>query len=135
MARHTRDNPMRGVIGIVRDGERFLVIQRAATVRAPLMWCFPGGEIEEGESEEDALVRELREELNLSVRALRRLAVREKHDGRLLLHCWAAQVVAGEPTPNPAEVAQCRWMTIDELRAWEGLLPGTIEIAEQALQD
>ncbi len=123
---------MRGVIGIVRDGERFLVIQRAATVRAPLKWCFPGGEIEDGESEEDALARELREELNLTVRGLRQMAVREKHDGRLLLYCWAAQIVAGRPTPNPAEVAQCQWVTLDELRGWDELLPGTIEIAEMA---
>lgn len=132
VTRRSRANPMRGVIAIVQRDDQFLVIQRSATVRAPLMWCFPGGEIESGESETAALVREMREELNVDARAVRRLAIREKHEGRLILHCWQAEIVAGEPSPNPVEVAQCHWMTIGAIRSLSDLLPGTLEIAEAA---
>ena len=68
------DDPgRRGVVGVVvRDG-RMLVIRRSRSVVAPLVYCFPGGGIEAGESEEEALVREFREEVGVAVRPVRRL--------------------------------------------------------------
>ena len=61
----------RGVVAVVvRDG-RFLVIRRSQQVVAPGAFCFPGGGIEPGETEEAALVRELREELDVLVRPIR----------------------------------------------------------------
>ena len=49
--------------GILTDGERMLVCQRRARGRFPLKWEFPGGKVEDGESPEACLRRELREEL------------------------------------------------------------------------
>ena len=68
------DDPgRRGVVGVVvRDG-RMLVIRRSRSVVAPLVYCFPGGGIEAGESEEEALVREFREEIGVTIRPVRRL--------------------------------------------------------------
>ena len=68
------DDPGRcGAVGIVvRDG-RMLVIRRARSVVAPLVYCFPGGGIEDKESEEEALRREFREEIGATFRPLRRL--------------------------------------------------------------
>jgi len=50
------------VVAVILRGERFLVICRSQQVRAPGMYCFPGGGIEPGETEEQALRRELLEE-------------------------------------------------------------------------
>ena len=60
------------VAGVVRDG-RLLVIRRSQFVVAPRTFCFPGGAIEGSESEEEALVREIREELGVTVRPERRI--------------------------------------------------------------
>jgi 8-oxo-dGTP diphosphatase len=49
--------------GILTDGERVLICRRPATARFPLKWEFPGGKVEEGETPEACLRRELREEL------------------------------------------------------------------------
>ncbi len=49
--------------GILTDGERMLICQRPATAGFPLKWEFPGGKVEDGESPEACLRRELREEL------------------------------------------------------------------------
>lgn len=129
-APNSPDNPILGVLGIIRRDGRLIVIQRAKIVPVPLAWCFPGGHIEEGETQAEALVREMREELNLVVEPGERLMTQTKHDGQLVLHCWSATIVSGEPTPNPLEVADVRWMTPGEIRGQTGLLPGTTEILD-----
>lgn len=123
---------MHGVIGIIRRDDRYLIIQRSATVRVPLAWCFPGGEIELGETVEAALMREMREELDITVSPGRLIAVHEKHEGRLILHCMTATIDGCEPTPNPAEVARCEWLSREEVALLENLLPGTLEIIDCA---
>jgi 8-oxo-dGTP pyrophosphatase MutT (NUDIX family) len=122
---------MLGILGILRQNGRLLIIQRSSTVRAPLAWCFPGGEIEPGESQPAALKRELLEELNLEIEPGELLTTQTKHDGRLILYCWSARMLSPEPRPNPLEVADCAWLTPEEIRAKPGVLPGTAEILEQ----
>lgn len=124
------DDPTLGVLGIIRRDGRLLMIQRSATVRAPLTWCFPGGTIEAGETQPQALVREMREEINVDVEPGERLMTQTKHGGRLVLHCWSATISSGEPEANPSEVANLAWMTPAEIRAKDGVLPGTCWILD-----
>ena len=56
---------IRVVAGVARRGEEILLTQRPPGGRHALMWEFPGGKIEPGESPEAALARELREELGV----------------------------------------------------------------------
>lgn len=51
---------------IERQG-RYLITQRKPTSSLPLLWEFPGGRVEEGESDADALARELNEEMAIEV--------------------------------------------------------------------
>jgi 8-oxo-dGTP diphosphatase len=51
---------------IERDG-KYLITQRPATATLPLLWEFPGGRVEPGETDEEALARELREEMAIEV--------------------------------------------------------------------
>jgi 8-oxo-dGTP diphosphatase len=51
---------------IERDG-RYLITQRPPTATLPLLWEFPGGRVEPGETDEEALARELREEMDIGV--------------------------------------------------------------------
>jgi 8-oxo-dGTP diphosphatase len=117
-----------GILGIIQRDDRVLLIQRSRHVRVPLAWCFPGGTIEPGESQADALVRELHEEVNLIVRPGRHLMTQTKHDGRLVLYCWSAEIAGGELRPNPKEVADFAWLTPGEIRRRDGVLPGTTDI-------
>ncbi len=123
-------HPVYGVLGIISRADRLLMIQRSATVRVPLAWCFPGGTIEDGESQDEALVREMREEIQVEVAPGALLMTQTKHDGRLVLYCWSAEILSGEPRPNPKEVARIEWLTPTEIRAWDGMLPGTIDILD-----
>lgn len=128
MGHYTPDNPLHGVIGVMQRDRRFLLIQRAQVTRAPGQWCFPGGGVEPGEQEAAALVREMAEELHVSVTPGEKLMVQIKSGGSLVLHWWACRLVDGEPRPNPAEVAALAWLTPDEVRRMDGTIPGTCVI-------
>jgi len=115
--RPSQSEIIHGVLAILRRGDRFLLIQRAAGVRLPGVWCFPGGQIEPGEAQAEALIREMREELGIGVEPIRRVMVFEKHGGRLVLNCWTARCLPGRLRPNAAEVAGARWMTPRQIRS------------------
>ena len=123
--------PMYGVLGIIREDGRLLIIRRSKHVRVPLVWCFPGGEIEDGETQEAALVREMSEELGVDVEPGELLMTQTKHDGRLVLYCWSARIVGGVPRPDPREVAAIEWMTPAEIRSAPEMLNGTTDILDR----
>jgi 8-oxo-dGTP diphosphatase len=58
---------IRVVGAMLEEGGRYLITQRPPTSTLPLLWEFPGGRVEEGESDRDALARELREEMGIDV--------------------------------------------------------------------
>jgi 8-oxo-dGTP diphosphatase len=98
---------------ILADG-RLLACQRSEPPEVAGRWEFPGGKVEPGESELDALVRECEEELGILI------AVKERVGGDVplahgwaLLRVWQAEIVSGEP--QPLEHANLRWLGPDEL--------------------
>lgn len=58
---------------IIEKESDVLVVQRSEKMSLPLKWEFPGGKIEDGESEKECIVREIKEELNLDIRVLKKL--------------------------------------------------------------
>jgi 8-oxo-dGTP diphosphatase len=82
---------------IKRDG-KYLITQRPFNVPGPLKWEFPGGKIEEGEDPQQALEREIREELGIKIRAVRVLG-RNSHiygDKHISLEGWVCDHISGE---------------------------------------
>src|SRR5277367_536444 len=89
---------------IERADRRILIGQRRREDTSPLKWEFPGGKIEEGETPEAALARELREELNVTLEKCAELA-RVRHTyatppGELEIRFYAASIKETAPTPN-----------------------------------
>jgi 8-oxo-dGTP pyrophosphatase MutT (NUDIX family) len=114
-------------VAVIRENDRFLVIRRARSVRAPRAFCFPGGGVEPGESEPVALRRELREELSAQVRIDRRLWRSVSASG-VQLAWWQAQLEHNSPMQaNPAEVESVHWLTIAEMLQLPQLLPSNRE--------
>ncbi|WP_051830981.1 MULTISPECIES: NUDIX domain-containing protein [Streptomyces] len=110
-----RPSGPRIVVGgaLVQDG-RVLAARRSAPESVAGRWEFPGGKAEPGETEAQALERELLEELGVRARALSRLpgvwAVRPG----LELRFWAAELLAGEPRALE-DHDELRWLGPDEL--------------------
>ena len=108
---------------VVRRGARLLMIRRGPDVIVPGAWCFVGGAIEPGETPPQAVVREFREEVSGHVRPVQRIWEYWRPDGKLHLSWWLAELGDGELRPNPAEVAELRWCTAEEIDS----LPDVLE--------
>jgi 8-oxo-dGTP diphosphatase len=102
---------VRVVVGaVLRDaGGRVLAARR----ERPAGWELPGGKVEPGETEPAALVRELREELGVTVEVGDRIGPDVPMGPDLLLRAWTAVLTAGEPAA--LEHAELRWLAEDEL--------------------
>ena len=122
------------MVAIVVRGGRFLVIRRSDRVVAPRAYCFPGGGIEGDESDQQALVREVREELNVTVRPLVRLWQSVTPWG-VQLSWWHSELPDNaQPDPNPTEVESVHWCTPEEMARLEGLLESNRDFL-RALKD
>lgn len=120
-----------GVAGIwCRDGQ-VLLTRRAPGISYGNLWCFPGGGIDPGEDEVQALHREWREELGTSVRLIRKIGSSEVSRGRFLLH-WYLVEGGDEPLrPNPSEVAEVGWFVLTDVLSMPDLLQSNRQLLEQ----
>ncbi len=120
----------KGVVAILQDSSgRYLVIRRGLTlVRAPGWWCFAGGEVEPGEELEDAMEREVFEELALRVTAREQVHESISPNGVYQLHWFRVELTgsAGDLKPHPEEVAEVRWLRAEEILQLHPVLPGLI---------
>ena len=113
----------RGVVGVIFREDRLLVIRRSLTVVAPGLLCLPGGGIEEGETESEALVREMQEELAIKVTP-KRLCWRSTTSWNTKLAWWIAELdPMVTPVANPDEVAEVHWLRREEILEAEDMLP------------
>lgn len=125
------DDPgRRGAVAVVMRDGRMLVIRRARSVVAPLVYCFPGGGIEGDESEEQALVREFREEVGVTLRPVRRLW-QCVTAWKVELAWWLGELEPDAvPVANPREVESLHWFTPAEMAALPDLLESNREFLE-----
>ncbi|HEU4577725.1 MAG TPA: NUDIX domain-containing protein [Polyangiaceae bacterium] len=107
------------VVAILERGGRYLYGKRSPWKPvAPGYWCPISGRVEPGEAQPDAVVREVFEETGLRVRALRKVAQCDTHDGSALLHWWLVEQLDDAPARlMNDEHSELRWLTPEELRA------------------
>ncbi len=116
-----------GIVAVIRRKDCYLMIRRAEEIRAGGMWCFVGGAIEDGETQEQALVREVREEVGISVRPICKAWECPSIHRDWLLHLWEAEPLSFEITMNPREVADAKWLTPQEILLLPRLIPSVID--------
>jgi 8-oxo-dGTP diphosphatase len=107
------------VVGAMLEREpgRYLITQRQKTASLPLLWEFPGGRVNEGETDEEALTREIKERLGLDV-IVDEAAGATHHEYPTyeidfrVFHC---RLKDPQQEVSHAKVNDHRWVTLDEM--------------------
>ena len=104
---------------LIWDGERFLICQRPANKARGLLWEFVGGKVEPGETKEQALVRECREELDIQVDVgnVFMELTHEYPDITVRLTLFNASIAAG--TPKLLEHVRLAWIRPAEIPQYD----------------
>ncbi|MEW9547253.1 NUDIX domain-containing protein [Nonomuraea sp. NPDC050783] len=120
---------MVGVTGLVRDGEGRLLVLRHRLWPESRPWGFPTGYARRGETFEETVRREVREETGLDVRVGRLLRVRSGFALRAEI-AYEAVLTGGTLRLDPLEILEARWCPAGHLP--EGLQPAHRELLEEA---
>lgn len=104
---------------LIRDGNRFMICQRPEGKKQGLLWEFPGGKAEPGESMEETVIRECREELDITIVPCGVFAEAEYAypEGSVHLTLFNAEITAG--VPKKLEHNDIRWITAEEMAQYD----------------
>ena len=121
------------VAALIWDEEKFLICQRPAHKARGLLWEFVGGKVEPGETAQQALVRECREELDVTVAvdSVFMDVVHEYPDITVHLTLFNASIADG--TPKMLEHNDIRWITVDEIPQYD-FCPADEEILKKLME-
>lgn len=102
------------VAAIIKKEDKIFITRRASGEFAD-MWEFPGGKIEKLESREEALIREIKEELELDIDVLEFLTTidYDYSNFHLTMHCFICEISGGKLNLNAHN--DSKWITLDEL--------------------
>ena len=115
---------------IIKDNDKYLICQRDAEDECSLLWEFPGGKLEEGETLEECIVREIKEELDLEIKVQDIFTTSIYFFDHKEIHftVYNAVIVAGQMKLNVHNDA--RWVTVNELELYK-FMPADIEFVEK----
>ena len=100
---------------LIWDGDRFMICQRPAHKSNALLWEFVGGKLEKGETKQEALIRECREELGITVEVGEEFfdVVHQYPD--ILVHLTIFNAKIAEGTPELLEHNDLKWILPEEI--------------------
>lgn len=118
------------VAALIWRDDKFLICQRPSNKTLPFLWEFVGGKVEKGESKEQALQRECREELDIAVCVGKEYCevTHSYPDFDVHLTLFNARIIDGEP--KLYEHNDMRWITRDQIPYFE-FCPADVEILKK----
>lgn len=119
------------VAAIIKNDDKIFITKRSYGEFID-MWEFPGGKVEVGETQEKALIREIKEELELDITNLNYLTTVEYdyHSFHLIMHCFICEICGGTLSLNAHNDA--KWVSLEQL-ASQKWIPADIEVVEKLL--
>ena len=103
------------VAALIWDNDKFMICRRPAHKSNALLWEFVGGKLEPGETKQEALIRECKEELNITVDVGEEFfdVVHQYPD--ILVHLTLFNATIEEGTPELLEHCDLKWITPNEI--------------------
>jgi 8-oxo-dGTP diphosphatase len=110
----TAHKTIRVVAAVIERGGHYLITQRRATAVLPLSWEFPGGRVEDGETDRDALRREVRHRIGVDIAPGKLMSfVSHPYERYVVdLYLYECQLLQGEP--SSINVNDFRWVESSE---------------------
>ncbi|WP_416825199.1 (deoxy)nucleoside triphosphate pyrophosphohydrolase [Ectobacillus polymachus] len=104
---------------LFNDRSELLCALRSPIMSLPNLWEFPGGKIEAGETSEEALIREIQEELECKIEVYEEIENTTFEYPKIIvnLHTFKSKIIEG--TPKAKEHAELRWVPIQEIKSLE----------------
>ncbi len=117
---------------LIWDGDRFMICQRPAHKSNALLWEFVGGKLEKGETKQEALIRECREELDITVEVGEEFydVVHQYPD--ILVHLTIFNARIAEGTPKLLEHNDLKWILPEEIPQYN-FCPADKDILEKIM--
>ena len=123
------DKRKQAIAAIIQKSDKFLFVKRSDYKEvAKGYWCPVTGHIEEGETQEEAVQREVLEEVGMEVIADRKVCQIPTHDDEYTLHFWTTRIISGEASIMSHESTELRWLTREELKHLEPAFDEDIEV-------
>ena len=109
---------IRVVAAVIEHGGRYLITQRRASAVLPLLWEFPGGRVEDSESDATALKREVRHRLGVDVQAGKLISfVSHPYEHYVVdLYLYEGRLLEGSPVA--VNVSDFRWVASEEFESY-----------------
>ena len=122
------------VAALIWQGDRFMICRRPAHKARGLLWEFVGGKVEPGETKQQALIRECREELAVTV-VIGDVFTDVVHNyPDITVHLTLFNAVVAEGVPQNIEHSDIRWITPDEIPNYE-FCPADEEILNKIVEE
>jgi 8-oxo-dGTP diphosphatase len=118
------------VAALIWDGERFMICQRPKSKARAMLWEFVGGKVEPGETKEQALVRECREEIGVTVQPADVFDEVSYKYPDINIHMTLFNAKIAEGTPQMLEHNDIRWIKTDEIPDYD-FCPADTSILEK----
>lgn len=106
------------VAALIWKGNKFLICQRPAHKARGLLWEFVGGKVEAGESKEEALIRECKEELDVLIAVGEKFAEVTHEYPDITVHLTLFNCTIKSGTPQLIEHNAIKWITPEEIPAY-----------------
>ena len=115
------------VAALIWKNDKFMICQRPAHKARGLLWEFVGGKVESGETKEEALIRECKEELNITLSVGKAFmdVTHEYPDSTVHLTLFNSTITEGEP--QKLEHNEIKWITPSEIANYD-FCPADVEI-------
>lgn len=119
---------------IIRDGEKILICQRAADDECGMLWEFPGGKKENGETLEECIIREISEELELDINVLGVFtrSIYRFNGNEIYFTVFNVEISGGVLRLNVHNAAE--WVTVEEMAGYE-FMPADIEFVNKLVEE
>ena len=126
-----KDNKRQAIVAIIQKSNRFLFVKRSDYIEtAKGYWCPVSGGIEDNETQEEALKREVMEEVGLNVVGVREICQIPSQNNQSLLHFWTTRIISGKARITSNEATDIKWVTLEEMRELSPTFKEDIQVFE-----